>query len=141
MTKTGYTGISYPFRINSKGGVAMSTTSNSDPTHIKEGIEQIFKTHFLERVMEGDNVYTSVSMLLFEPDNVALQNVLRARIIDDFNRLDDRININGEDIEFVSGSDENSGVLYIRVRYTIIKYNTSYTSEIRIGDIDEQTGD
>lgn len=138
MKDIGYKGISYPFRINSKGGVTMSTTSNIDSTHIRESIEQVFKTNFLERPMEGGDIYTSVSMLLFEPNNMALQNVLRARIVDDLTRLDDRIEIQDEGVVFTVRESDISNEVYIQLTYRIKKFNTYYTSEIRIGDINEQ---
>ena len=138
MKDIGYRGISYPFRINSKGGVTMSTTSNVDSTHIRESIEQVFKTNFLERPMEGGDIYTSVSMLLFEPNNMALQSVLRARIVDDLTRLDDRIEIQGEGVVFTVRESDISNEVYIQLTYRIKKFNTYYTSEIRIGDINEQ---
>lgn len=141
MKDIGYRGISYPFRINSKGGVTMSTTSNVDSTHIRESIEQVFKTNFLERPMEGGDIYTSVSMLLFEPNNMALQNVLRARIVDDLTRLDDRIEIQGEGVVFTVRENDISNEVYIQLTYRIKKFNTYYTSEIRIGDINEQNSE
>lgn len=138
MIDIGYNGISYPFRINSKGGIAMSKTSRSDSSHIRESIEQIFKTNFLERPMEGGDIYTSVSMLLFEPNNMALQSVLRARIVDDLTRLDGRIEIQDGGVVFTVRESDISNEVYIQLTYRIKKFNTYYTSEIRIGDINEQ---
>ena len=51
MAQSGFTGISYPFRVTNRGGCAMSTTSKTDPTHIAESIQQIFGTSYLERPM------------------------------------------------------------------------------------------
>ena len=48
MPQSGYTGISYPFRINNRGGCVMSTTSRNDPTHIAESIQQIFVVFYYE---------------------------------------------------------------------------------------------
>ena len=124
MIDIGYNGISYPFRINSKGGVAMSKTSRSDSSHIRESIEQVFKTNFLERPMEGGDIYTSVSMLLFEPNNMALQSVLRARIVDDLTRLDDRIEIQDEGVVFTVRESDISNEVYIQLTYRIKKFNT-----------------
>ena len=38
MPTSGFRGISYPFRIGPQGGVVMSTTSATDPTHIVESL-------------------------------------------------------------------------------------------------------
>lgn len=60
MGKQGYSGISFPFRFNGRGGVATSTTSHNDFSHIKEGIIQLLGTNIGERIMEtnfGSEVY------------------------------------------------------------------------------------
>ena len=75
---TGFNGISFPFRIVN-GGVKMSTTSVENVQHIEESIKQILNTHFLERPMESD-IYSNIESLLFEPSNVALQNIFALRI-------------------------------------------------------------
>lgn len=95
--QSGFTGISYPFRINERGGVAMSTTSATDPSHIVEGIEQILRTNFLERPMEADQ-YSNVSTSLFEQDDKSLQQVLKTRIADDIERLEDRVECSADNI-------------------------------------------
>lgn len=139
MSISGYTGISYPFRINNRGGVSMSTTGATDPTHIEESIEQIFKTNFLERPMEGYEVYSSVNTLLFEPNDVSLQQVLKSQMVEDLERLEERIECEEDDIEFEVEKDE-TGVeyLYAYITYTVIKYNTSFTSKIKVGEINNE---
>lgn len=136
MAQSGFKGISYPFRITNRGGCAMSTTSKTDPTHIVESIQQIFGTNFLERPMEGGDVYTSVTMLLFEPNDESLQRVLKKRMVEDLERLEERIECEEDDIEFIVDVD-SSGIeyLYANITYRIIKYNTFYTSKIKIGEV------
>jgi len=138
MPQSGFTGISYPFRINSRGGVSMSTTSSTDPTHIAESIAQIFGTNFLERPMEGDKIYTTVSPLLFEPNDVALQQVLKTRMVDDLLRLETRIDCGEDDIDFIVETEAGIETLYANITYRIIKYNTTYTSKIRIGEVSHE---
>ena len=136
MPQSGFTGISYPFRITSRGGVAMSTTSATDPTHIKESIEQIFKTGPLERPMEGDDIYSSIYPLLFEPNDTVLQNVLRAQMVEDLQRLEPRIEVSGNNIEFVVETEDNGvEVLYANITYKVTKYQTSYVSKIDLGEV------
>ena len=138
MPQSGFTGISYPFRVSNRGGVVMSTTSKNDPTHIAESIQQIFITNFLERPMESD-IYTSVTSLLFEPNDIALQQVLKSRIVDDLERLETRINCGEDDIEFEVEVDEN-GVEYLfaSITYKIIRYNAYYTSKIKVGEVSHE---
>ena len=100
MPQSGFTGISYPFRISNRGGCVMSTTSRTDPSHIAESIQQIFNTNYLERPMESE-IYTTVTPLLFEPNDITLQQVLKTRIVADLERLEERITCDEDGIEFV----------------------------------------
>lgn len=138
MPQSGYRGISYPFRISNRGGVVMSTTSRTDPSHIAESIQQIFITNFLERPMES-NVYTSVTALLYEPNDLSLQQVLKTRIVDDLERLEQRIKCDEEGVEFeVEVDDDGIEYLYANITYKIIKYNTYYTSKVKVGEISNE---
>lgn len=137
MPQNGFTGISYPFRVNNRGGVSMSTTSATDPTHIAESIRQIFNTSFLERPMESD-IYTTVTSLLFEPNDEALQAVLKSRMVDDLERLEERVTCSEDDIEFTIEIEDDVEFLYANLTYTIIKYNTSYTSKVKVGEINHE---
>lgn len=137
MPQSGFTGISYPFRVNNRGGVSMSTTSATDPTHIAESIRQIFNTSFLERPMESD-IYTTVTSLLFEPNDEALQAVLKSRMVDDLERLEERVTCSEDDIEFTIEVEDDVEFLYAYLTYTIIKYNTSYTSKVKVGEINHE---
>lgn len=133
MPQSGFTGISYPFRISNRGGVVMSTTSRTDPTHIAESVQQIFNTNYLERPMESD-IYTTVTSLLFEPNDLTLQQVLKTRIVNDLARLEERIECDEEDIVFEVETEDNVEFLYASITYKIIKYNTYYTSKIKVGE-------
>ena len=134
MPQSGFTGISYPFRVSNRGGVVMSTTSRTDPTHIAESIQQILNTNFLERPMESE-IYTTVTSLLFEPNDITLQQVLKSRIVDDLDRLEERIECEEDGIEFDVEVINDVEYLYINITYKIIKYNTYYTSRIKVGEV------
>lgn len=137
MPQSGFTGISYPFRISNRGGVVMSTTSRTDPTHIAESIQQIFNTNYLERPMESE-IYTTVTSLLFEPNDIALQQVLKSRIVDDLDRLEQRIECDEDGIEFEVEVEDDVEFLYANITYRIIKYNTYYTSKIKVGEVNNE---
>lgn len=137
MPQSGFKGISYPFRISNRGGVVMSTTSVNDPTHIAESIQQIFNTNFLERPMETE-VYTTVTALLFEPNDVALQQVLKSRIVDDLERLEERIECDEDGVEFDVEIEDDVEFLYANITYKITKYNTYYTSKIKVGEVSHE---
>ncbi len=137
MPQSGFRGISYPFRITSRGGVAMSTTSATDPTHIAESIRQIFSTNFLERPMEGAEVYTQISASLFEPNDESLQQVLKSYMIEDLERLEERIEVDEDDIEFTIEIEDNVEFLYATISYLVVKYNTMYTTKVKVGELSE----
>lgn len=137
MPQSGFKGISYPFRISNRGGVIMSTTSQNDPTHIAESIQQIFNTSYLERPMESE-IYTTVTSLLFEPNDITLQQVLKSRIVDDLERLEKRIECEEDGIEFEIEIEDNVEYLYANISYKIIKYNTYFTSKIKVGEVSHE---
>lgn len=137
MPQSGFKGISYPFRISNRGGVVMSTTSKNDPTHIAESIQQIFNTNFLERPMEAE-IYSNVTSLLFEPNDVALQQVLKSRIVSDLERLEERIECDEDSVEFEVEIEDDVEYLYAYITYKIIKYNTYYTSKIKVGEVSHE---
>lgn len=137
MPQSGYKGISYPFRITSRGGVAMSTTSATDPSHIVESIRQIFSTNYLERPMEGAEIYTQVSSSLFEPNDESLQQVLKSYIVEDLERLEERIEVEEDDIDFTVELEDDVEVLYATITFTVVRYNTTYTTKVKVGEVNE----
>lgn len=135
MKKSGYKGISFPFRISSQGGVVMSTTSATDATHIIESLKQIFGTNYLERVMEPD-VYSDLGELLFEPNDDSLQALIESRIMDAIDRLEERVEIDDEDgFEFEVETDGDASYLLVTITFTIIKYETQYTEKFNLGEV------
>lgn len=136
MPTSGYKGISFPFRISSQGGVVTSTTDVNDPTHIAESIKQIFGTSFLERVMESD-IYSTVDTVLFEPNDESLQRVLKARMVADLERLEKRIELGEDDIEFTVDTESDIEYLYATITYKVIRYQTYYTTTVKVGEINE----
>ena len=137
MPISGFTGISYPLRVSNRGGCVMSTTSATDPTHIAESIQQIFNTSFLERPMEAE-IYTSVTSLLFEPNDETLQQVLKSRMVEDIERLEERVECDEDGIEFVVEVEDDVEFLYAYITYVITKYNTSYTSKVKVGEVSHE---
>lgn len=135
MPSSGYTGISYPFRITSRGGVAMSTTSALKVTHIEESIRQIFSTEYLERPMEGYGVYTTMMASLFEPNDVALQQIIKTQMVEDIERLEERVEVTTDDIDLDVEIEDDVEYLYATIRFLVIKYNTTYTTKVKVGEI------
>lgn len=134
MRKSGYKGISFPFRISSQGGVVMTTTDYSNPTHIEESIKQILSTGYLERVMQPE-VYSRVYSALFEPNDSSLINLLKTRIVEDLERLDSRIVINEGGVTLSSKEVDGVSMLYVDLTYQIISYETTFTTKVEVGEI------
>ena len=137
MPNSGFTGISHPFRIGSKGGVVMSTTSATDPTHIVESIKQIFGTNYLERVMEPD-IYCDLGACLFEPNDEALQSVIKSRIIEALEQLEERIETSEDEINFTVETVEDINCLFADINFYVTKYDTWYQSKFKVGEIDNE---
>lgn len=136
MVKSGYTGISFPFRVSPRGRVVMSTTGPSDPTHIVESLEQIFGTNWLERVMEPE-VYSDLAVSIFEPNDASLESVVRSRVLEAVERLEDRVEVSGDGITFDVEVDQSTGVssLMMTLTFIITKYETEYTKTFNLGEV------
>lgn len=135
MPKSGFKGISFPFRISPQGGVVMSTTSKTDASHIIEGIKQLLQTDFLERPMEPE-IGANLGSTLFEPNNETLQAVIKNRIIDAIREYEDRVTVGENDIEFFTErEDEVRGYLYAEVNFYIVQYETYYSDIIKVGEL------
>jgi len=126
----GYTGISFPFRVGNKGGVAMSTTTFLDPQHIQESIIQILKTRIGERVQEpefGSNIDT----FLFSPTDIASANLIAFEVVQALEKWEPRIRITMDDID-VYLDDTN---VVIGIEYEIIDYGIRVSLEIPMGGV------
>ena len=60
-------------------------------------------------------------------------------MVADLERLEERIECDEDDIEFVVETDSN-GVEYLiaNITYRIIKYNTFFTSKIKVGEVSNE---
>ena len=137
MPKSGFRGISYPFRIGPQGGVVMSTTSATDPTHIVESLRQIFGTHYLQRVMEPD-IYSELIDVVSEPNDETLQAVAKSRIVDAIERLEDRVETSEDNIEFSVETNDRGCFLFATITFKVIKYETWYTSKFEVGEVSNE---
>lgn len=128
--QTGFTGISFPFRVNSKGGIAMSTTNISDVPHIVEAIEQILQTRPNERCMEYQ-FKSDLDTDIFEPNDVSAHRLIEYQIRQALGVLEDRIEIVNVEVTF------DNNFIMANMTFRVLKYNTQYTKSIKVGDLDE----
>lgn len=94
----GFKGISFPFRFNSSGGVATSTTAPNDLSHIEESIEQIIRTSIGERVMEVEFGNEAFRLLFENLDDETNRGIITMFITDAIERWDKRVKVNMVDI-------------------------------------------
>ena len=126
---TGYTGISFPFRVGVRGGVVMSSTSRYGIPHIEESIVQILGTRPMERWMEY-HIFSDLDTFIFEPNDRSLQTLLRHQLRQAM-RHDRRVSIRR--INF--SMDEN--FLWIEIDFRVESYQT--TKPLRVA-FDKRTG-
>ena len=125
--QTGFTGISFPFRINGKGGVAMSSTSVMDVPHIIEAIEQILLTKPRERRMEY-HCKSDLDTDIFEANDPSLRSLIEHQIREALTNLEDRI-----EVVSVSAYSEDSKV-FADITFRVLIYNTTYSSKVKVGE-------
>lgn len=126
---TGFTGISFPFRVGVKGGVAMSSTSTADITHVVESMEQILLTRNPERCMEYQ-IGSQVSTLIFDPNDKSTHTLIAYEVEKALSTLESRIKVMSVELE----SRESS--IYANVVFKVLAYDTVYTKSIKVGDLD-----
>lgn len=120
----GYYGLSFPFRVSSRGGLAMTGTNHLESPHISESIRQILGTVAGERLRSrfGSNLST----IIFEPNDETAQNLLQYEIREAL-KQDSRIEVGDEDIEVFSDNE----FIYAKIKYKIIDY-TNVTHEVTV---------
>lgn len=130
----GFTGLSFPFRLNAKGGLKMSTTSPMDFSHIEESITQILLTQVGERVME---LYfgSSVSVHVFDPSDDSYYSLIKHEIVETLTKFEPRIEVDTEGIDLSDSLDELTGknFLHVTIQYKVVKYNRSNSVDIKMG--------
>lgn len=125
--QSGFKGISFPFRINSIGGVTMSSTSISDVPHITEAIEQILLTKPRERRMEY-HFKSDLDLDIFEPNDMSARCLIEHQIREALTTLEDRIEIVSVDVQ-----SDNSKV-YASITFKVLMYNTTYSNKVKVGE-------
>lgn len=131
--QTGFTGISFPFRINGKGGVTMSSTSISDVPHIIEAFEQILLTKPRERRMEY-HFKSDLDTDIYEPNDASARCLIEHQIREALSTLEDRI-----EVVSVNVTSEDNKVC-ADITFKVLVYNTTYSSKIKVGEELYETG-
>ena len=111
-----YQGISFPFRINGRGGVAMSGRTNTEQKHIQESLQVLLGTKEFERVMRP---YLGLEELdiFFNDLNETTKNMAIFKINEKVQIYEPRIAVT--DIQIVSQEQLDGSIAHI--------VNLSYT--------------
>ena len=128
----GFTGISFPFRIGVRGGVATSTTSVNDVQHIIESMEQILMTRPMERCMEY-HFKSDIDYDIFEPNDASCRTLIAYQVEEALRELEDRIEVESVDVE-----SKGSSIIAV-INFRVLKYNTVYVANIKVGDLSVQS--
>lgn len=117
----GFTGISFPFRVDGRGGIATSTTSTVDFTHIKESITQILHTQLGERMMElefGSEVRKHTFQMTDDETDIA---ILKFHIQEAIEKFEKRVEINNITVTHEESKDFGDSWI-AEIDFTVIKY-------------------
>jgi phage baseplate assembly protein W len=125
----GPTGIKFPFRFSSSGRVAVSTTTTTDASHIKESIEQILFTMFRERFFLP--LFGSpLSELLYEPQTEFF-GAVEYEIVETLEMWETRIQITGVSVNV--NTYENEIIIGLEYAITAFVPAVSVTQVISLG--------
>lgn len=120
--ENGFKGMSFPFRFGGSGGVATTTTSINDFSHIKESIQQIIGTKIGERVNEI-HFGSEVHKVLFEAvDDETAQAILKFYVIEAIQKFEKRVIVEEKDIVITPVDDADGAKLYVEIDFTVIQY-------------------
>lgn len=131
INQVGFKGISFPFRFNGKGGVATSTTSSDDFSHIKEGIQQIIGTAIGERIFET-KFGSEVNKYNFQNQDDPIEiSRLKFYIEEAINKWEDRVEL--LDVQVIPvDNEEDVGYTLVEVEFKVLKYMKSDTAIMKI---------
>lgn len=124
----GFKGISFPFRIGVRGGVAMSSTNSIEVPHIIEAMQQILLTRPMERCMEY-HFKSEVDYNVFDMNDISTHTLLIYQVKEALRELEDRIAV--LDVQIT----EDEGFIYATVHFKVLVYDTTYSTKLKVGEL------
>ena len=121
MKNNAYTGISFPFRLSVRGGVAMSSTSPNSPQHIEEGLRQLISTKKKQRVMEA-NFGNTIYNYLLEYQDESLYGLIKYELIQLLEEQENRIRVDQHSTTVYGVGN----TIYAEIHYSIDKYEEDF---------------
>ena len=120
-------GLSFPFQVNSKGGLSLVRQTKTDFSIFDMKLEQLLNTNRGERTMEC-GVSADLDTFVFEPTDMSTKTLLEYQMKQAVLKYIPEITITSVNIY----SNDNSIIAYIT--YTVKAYNASNTTAIKVGD-------
>jgi phage baseplate assembly protein W len=120
-------GFSFPFRIDSPGGVART----SGPEKLKENIKHILLTGIGERVMRRD-YGGGLRQLVHDPNNDALRAIVQHQIAKSIGQWEPGVQIQSVTVT-QERRLEKEGVLSVEIRYVIGRTQQQQSLSVPIG--------
>lgn len=110
MANEEYQGISFPFRISGRGGIATSGRTNTEQQHIRECLSVLLGTMEFERVMRPYNGLEELD-IFFNDLNESTKNMAIFKINEKVQEFEPRIVI--RDINIVSQTQQDGSIKHI----------------------------
>lgn len=131
---SGYKGIAFPFRFGGNGGVATSTTSMDDFSHINESIEQIILTKLGERIIEIDFGSEAHKQLFSQMDDEVELSILKFYITESLQLWEPRIEVVDVVLEpLINDNDES--YIQCTIYYKVTKYMTNGSTTFKLSAV------
>ena len=123
------TGVSFPFRFDGTGKIAMAKFDNYDTTKIDESIKIILLTAVRERRMEV--VFGSHSIdIVFQENDPSLDAMVRRFIQQALRRWEPRIMVDEDGIEII----RENGKIKVGIEYVVIPTQETQMTMIELGE-------
>lgn len=123
------TGISFPFRVSSLGGIALSTTSTTNVSHIMDKITLVLTTFIGERTMESEGC-SQVDTLVFKDHEDSTHTLLEYQVENALRQLNDVITV----LSVNAHGDDN--YMYVDIEFRLVKFDKVYTlKDLKVGDM------
>lgn len=119
---SGFTGLSFPFRVGSKGRVVLSTTTDVDLAHIKESITQILLTQKGERVNEPE-FGAGLKQMVFENFDETIVGVISYKIEEALSIWEPRIEVTN--VHVISEENKIEILVNFRVITSLLESSTT----------------
>ena len=116
---TDYTGISFPIRLNSKGGLMLSSLNENSVAHVEESMLQILLTYRMERTMET-HFHSDIDSFVFTTIDETEETLLKYFIVEAL-KLEPRVLVTPDNIEITETGEDT---LKVRITYTLVDFGT-----------------